>query len=151
MAKTSKTLSAFQMAKRICERSDNIYDKKIFNRQVINNILSMYMDECRKALLDGEKIKLDKVGMIVPEIKVHMRTFNLPMCNKEGGNPPSTKLKINRSISLRDHMNSRLLKNMENGIYGLDKLPFSKQQMKILKDNGYLPENEGMEEGEDEE
>lgn len=73
------------------------------------------------------------------------------MCNKEGGNPPSTKLKINRSISLRDHMNSRLLKNMENGIYGLGKLPFSKQQMKILKDNGYLPENEGMEEEEDEE
>lgn len=58
MAKTSKTLSAFQMAKRICERSDNIYDKKIFNRQVISNILSMYMDECRKALLDGEKDKI---------------------------------------------------------------------------------------------
>lgn len=39
--KGTKALSAHKMAKRISDRKDNVYDKKI-----IENILNMYMDEC---------------------------------------------------------------------------------------------------------
>ena len=124
--------------------------KKIVTRRLITDILLMYMDECRKALAEGERIEISKVGSIIPEVKVHIGNFNLPMCNKEGGNPPSTKLKITRNNSLMDLMNRTLLKNIENGIYGLEKLQFSKQQMDILKNSGYIPEEAEIENGEEE-
>lgn len=144
-----KALSAYKMAKRIYNREDNVYDKKVITRQLITSILLMYMDECRKALADGERIEISKVGSIIPEVKVHIGNFNIPMCNKEGGNPPSTKLKISRNNILREVMNRNLLKNIENGIYGLAKLPFSKQQMDILKKSGYIPEDAEIENGDE--
>lgn len=145
-----KALSAFKMAKRICDREDNIYNKKLINRQVVTDILLMYMDECRKALVEGERIEISKVGTIIPEVKVHEGNFNLPMCNKDGGNPPYTKLKITRNNLLSNTMNRNLLENIENGIYGLEKLPFSKQQMDILKKSGYLPADAEIKNGDDE-
>lgn len=145
-----KALSAYKMAKRIYDREDNAYNKKIVTRRLITDILLMYMDECRKALAEGERIEISKVGSIIPEVKVHIGNFNLPMCNKEEGNPPSTKLKITRNNSLMDLMNRTLLKNIENGIYGLEKLQFSKQQMDILKNSGYIPEEAEIENGEEE-
>ncbi len=140
-----KALSAYKMAKRIFNREDNVYDKKVITKQLITNILLMYMDECRKALAEGERIEISKVGSIIPEVKVHIGNFNLPMCNKDGGNPPYTKLKITRNNLLSETMNRNLLRNIENGIYGLDKLPFSKQQMDILKKSGYIPEDAEIE------
>ncbi len=134
--KGTKALSAYKMAKRISDRKDNVYDKRI-----IENILNMYMDECRKALLSGERVQITKVGTIIPEVKVHEGNFNLPICNKDGGNPPYTKLRIRRNNLLGDIMNRLLIKNIESGIYGLDKLPFSRQQMDILKRSGYVPED----------
>lgn len=144
-----KALSAYKMAKRIYDREDNVYDKKVITRRLITNILLMYMDECRRALAEGERIELSKVGTIIPEVKVHRGNFNLPMCNKEGGNPPSTKLKITRNKLLGKTMNGNLLGNIENGIYGLDKLPFSRQQMDILKNSGYIPEDAEIERGDE--
>lgn len=145
-----KALSAFKMAKRICDRKDNIYNKKLINRKVVTDILLMYMDECRKALLEGERVEIPRVGTIIPEVKVHIGSYNLPMCNKEGKNPPYTKLKITRNNSFGEAMNKSLTENIENGIYGLDKLPFSRQQMDILKKNGYIPEDAEIENGEEE-
>lgn len=145
-----KALSAYKMAKRIYDREDNVFDKKVITKQLITNILLMYMDECRKALSEGERIEISKVGSIIPEVKVHIGNFNIPMCNKDGGNPPSTKLKISRNKLLRDVMNRNLLKNIENGIYGLDRLPFTKQQMDILKNSGYIPEDAEIKSGDDE-
>lgn len=136
-----KTLTAYKMAKRIYNREDNVYDKKVVTKQLITNILLMYMDECRKALAEGERIEISKVGSIIPELKVHIGKFNIPMCNKDGGNPPYTKLKISRNKLLSDTMNRNLLNNIENGIYGLDKLSFSKQQFDILKNSGYIPKD----------
>lgn len=133
--KGTKALSAYKMAKRISDRKDNVYDKRI-----IKNILNMYMDECRKALLSGERVQITKVGTIIPEVKTRL-FYNLPICNKEGGNPPYTKLKISRNDLLGEAMNRTLVKNIENGIYGLEKLPFSKQQFDILKGGGYIPED----------
>ena len=46
-------------------------------------------------------------------------------------------------------MNKNLLRNIESGIYGLDKLPFSRQQMDILKKSGYIPENAEIENGDE--
>jgi len=132
--KGTKALSSYKMAKRISDRKDNVYDKRI-----IENILNMYMDECRKALLSGERVQITKVGTIIPEVKVHEGNFNLPICNKDGGNPPYTKLRIRRNNLLGDIMNRLLIKNIESGIYGLDKLSFSRQQMDILKKSGYIP------------
>lgn len=142
--KRMNTLTACKMAKRICYRRDNIYDKKI-----IENILKMYMDECRKALLAGERVQITKVGTIIPEIKVHEGNFNLPRCNKEDGNPPYTKLRMRRNNLLVEAMNNILIKNIENGIYGLEKLLFSRQQMDILKKSGYIPEDAEIEDGEE--
>lgn len=133
--KGTEALSAYKMAKRISDRKDNVYDKRI-----IENILNMYMDECRKALLLGERVQITKVGTIIPEVKTRL-FYNLPRCNKEGGNPPYTKLRIRRNNLLGDVMNRLLIKNIENGIYGLDRLPFTKQQMDILRNSGYIPEN----------
>ena len=134
-------LTANQIAKRIYNREDNVYDKKVITKQLITSVLLMYMDECRKALAEGERIEISKVGSIIPEVKVHEGNFNLPMCNKDGGNPPYTKLKITRNNLLGETMNRNLLRNIENGIYGLDKLPFSKQQMDILKQSGYISQD----------
>ena len=47
-------------------------------------------------------------------------------------------------------MNKNLLRNIENGIYGLEKLPFSRQQMNILKKSGYIPADAKIENGDDE-
>ena len=143
--KRTNALTACKMAKRICDRSDNIYDKKI-----IENILKMYMDECRKALLAGERVQITKVGTIIPEVKVHEGNFNLPRCNKVGGNPPYTKLRMRRNNFLVEAMNNTLTKNIENGIYGLEKLSFSTQQMDTLKKSGYIPEDVEIEEEEEE-
>ncbi len=145
-----KALSAYKMAKRIYNREDNVYDKKVITKQLITNILLMYMDECRRALAEGERIEISKVGSIIPEVKVHEGNFNLPMCNKDGGNPPYTKLRIRRNNLLVDVMNNDLIKNIENGIYGLDKLPFSRQQMDILKKSGYISEDVKIKNGDDE-
>ncbi|MCM1258287.1 MAG: hypothetical protein NC307_10615 [Roseburia sp.] len=70
-------LTAFKMAKRICDREDNIYNKKVINRQVVTDILLMYMDERRKALIDGERIEISKVGTIIPKVKTHKGSYNI--------------------------------------------------------------------------
>ncbi len=134
-------LTANQIAKRIYNREDNVYDKKVITKQLITSILLMYMDECKKALEEGERIEISKVGSIIPEVKVHEGNFNLPMCNKDSGNPPYTKLRIRRNNLFGETMNKILLRNIESGVCGLDKLPFSRQQMDILKKSGYVPEN----------
>lgn len=137
MEKTGRirALTAYQMAKRISDREDNTYDKR-----VIAKILDMYMDECRKALLSGERVQISKVGTIIPEVKTRI-SYSLPVCNKEDGNPPYTRFRIFRNNHMREDMNRALVKNIKNGVYGLEKLPFSKQQLEILKDSGYIPED----------
>lgn len=137
MAKVKGTtaLTASKMAKRISDRKDNIYDKRI-----IENILNMYMDEIRIAMMNGERVQISKVGTIIPEVKARLH-FTLPGCNKEDGNPPYTKIRMSRNHSIKENMDRKLLQNIENGIYGLAKTPFSKQQFNILKNSGYIPED----------
>lgn len=100
----------------------------------------MYAKEIYKAMMNGERVQISKVGTIFPEIKTRL-SYGLPSCNKEGGNPPYTKLRITRNRVIKEKMNRQLLQNIENGIYGLAKTPISKQQMTILKNSGYIPED----------
>lgn len=128
-------LTTNMMANRILERKDNVYKKEI-----IYNVLVMYADEIYKALLKGERVQISGVGTIIPEVKTH-ESFNLPCCNKIEGNPPYTTMRMSRTNTLHDKMNETLLENIENGIYGLEKLPFSKQQITYLKNGGFIPED----------
>ena len=128
-------LSAAKMAARICNREDNIY-----KQNMIKEILDMYAEEIQKALMDGERVQISKVGTIFPEVKVRL-SYGLSGCNKEGGNPPYTKLRITRNRAIKENMNRQLLQNIEDGIYGLAKTPLSKQQLTILKNSGFIPED----------
>ncbi len=130
-----EALTAYQMAKRISDRGDNIFDKR-----VIANILDMYMEECRKALLSGERVQISKVGTIIPEVKTRI-SYNLPNCNKDSGNPPYTTFRISRNHHMKEEMDRLLMQNIKKGIYGLEKLPLNKQQFGILKNSGYVPED----------
>lgn len=133
--KGTAALTASKMAKRIINRKDNVYD-----RRIIENILNMYMDEIRTAMMNGERVQISKVGTIIPELKVRLH-YGLPGCDKEGGNPPYTKIRMSRNHSIKENMNRQLMHNIENGIYGLANTPFSKQQLGILKNSGYIPED----------
>ena len=57
---------------------------------------------------------------------------------------------MRRNNLLVEAMNNTLTKNIENGIYGLEKLPFSRQQMDILKKSGYIPTDAEIKNGDDE-
>ncbi len=124
-------LSAGKMAARIYNREDNIYEQSI-----IKEILGMYANEIYKAMLDGERVQISKLGTITPEVKTR-EAFNLPSCNREGGNPLFTKIRMSRNHAIKENMDRQLLQNMDNGIYGLAKTPFSRKQMDIMKKYGY--------------
>lgn len=144
--KTRLGLSPFKMASRIAERADN----KIYKKEFVYDILKMYMDEVQKALLRGERVQIAGVGTIIPEVKTR-ECFALPCCNKVEGNPPYTTMRMSRTNTLHDKMNEILLENIENGIYGLEKLPFSKQQMTYLRNGGFIPEDAELSDNEEEE
>ena len=127
-----------RMATRICEREDNHY----YKHKMIREILHMYADEIYKALLKGERIQITGVGAIIPDIKVHDGNYNMPICNKTEGNPPPYgKIRMSDNRDMRNAINKTLLQNIENGIYGLEKLPFTKKDFEFLKETGYIPED----------
>lgn len=134
MAQTG--LSANQMAGRILRREDNIYKKDI-----IYDVLKMYMDECRKAVLNGERVALTKLGTITPRLRTHVGSYNLQNCNTcEGNPPPYVEVKLSKCTDFRRQLNDKLLKNIENGEIGLGNLSFDARQMTILKNSGFIPE-----------
>lgn len=129
-----KALTMRQIASRIYNnREDNIYSEKI-----IYEILKKCMDECKKGLLKGERVQLSGIGTIIPEVKVHERDFRV--CEKNCENTPYTRVKMSRNHSLVHEMNQTLQKNIESGILGLEELPFSKQQIAILRNGGFIPD-----------
>ena len=133
-----KGLSHAKMAERILNRDDNIYKK-----EMIKSVLDMYADEIQKAVMNGERVQITGVGTIIPELRAHMGRYNMPTCNRfEEYQPPSTRVRMTRNYKLRQKMNETLLKNIENGIYGRNKLPFEIHQLNILKKSGYIPDEE---------
>lgn len=141
--KNTQGLQNSKMAGRILAREDNLYKK-----EVVKNVLDMYAEEIQKALLNGERVLISGVGTIIPEVRTHRNCF-LPTCdNNNHENAPYTKIRMSRTNALYEKMNQTLLKNIENGILGLEKLPFDIQQINILKNSGYIPDesNEDAEE-----
>ena len=125
------------MTYRVAEREDNIYHPKM-----ISAILNMYLDECRKALIKGEKVQLKGIGTLIPEVKTHKQYFNPRTCDSVDEYSPYTKVRVWRSRTLINDMNKTLLKNIQNGILGLEELPFEKQQINDLKDCGFISDEE---------
>ena len=130
-------LAANKMAARILNREDNKYKKEL-----IYDVLKMYMDECRKAVLNGERVQITGVGTIIPKLRTHKGAFNMPICNRcEGNPPPYVEVKLSRNDSFRKELSEKLLKNLDNGIIGLGKLSFDVQQINILKNSGFIKED----------
>ena len=135
MQKRTK-LTENQMAIRICNREDNIY----YKQQMIKSILSMYSDEVRKAMINGETVQISGVGTLIPEVKVHEGKYNMPICNRTEGNPPPyTKIRMHRNYTLELAMNSKLLQNIKNGIWGLKKRFFTQTDFEFLKEKEFIP------------
>lgn len=135
--KRYKTASNNQMAARIVDREDNIY-----NKRVIKEILDMYADECAKSLLKGEQIRISGVCTIYPEVKTY-RSCSFPLCDNETHeNAPYTRVKARFMEHFREKMDSKLLNNIKNKIYGLEYLPYDKQQITNLKNAGFIPSDE---------
>ena len=140
-------LNENQMAARICNREDNHF----YKHQMIKEILQMYSDEIYKAMLNGERVQISKVGTIIPEIKIHEGKYNMPTCNKTEGNPPPyAKIRISDYWSMRENMNRKLMQNIKNGIYGLKKLLFNVKEIEFLKETGYIPEDADISDYEEE-
>ena len=130
-----KALASGRMAARIYKREDNQY-----KQSMIKDILNMYADEVYKAVMDGERVMIPKVGTIIPQVKTHIHHY-LPACKNLEDGLPYTKLKMTHNYALKEKMDRTLLDNIENGIYGLKKLSFDIQQMNILKRGGFIPED----------
>lgn len=136
------------MAARICNRDDN----PIYKHQMIKEILKMYSDEIRKAMLNGERVQITGVGSITPELRIRHGRYTLPVCNKTEGNPPPyTKITMSDHWKMKKAMNRKLAENIENGIYGLEKRHFTECQMEYLVENGFIPEDAIWEKSETEE
>lgn len=130
------SLTSNQMATRILNREDNPYKK-----ENVYGVVKLLYEEIGKALMNGERVQITSVGTLIPELKTHIGTYNIPGCNQCNDNPPPyVKVKVSLSKIFRKKMNEKLLDNLENGIAGLGETSFSAQQIKILKDSGYLDE-----------
>lgn len=126
------------MASRIYYREDNTYSKA-----VIKDILKMYSDEIRNSMIKGERVQITRVGTIIPEVKTHrgQKTY-LPTCRGEiDSNSPYTRLRMTRTDSLKNSMNEQLIDNIDNGVLGLEKLLFDKQQLTNLRNAGYISDD----------
>lgn len=138
------TATTHKMAVRVLEREDNIYKK-----EVIEDILSMYTDECEKALLKGEMVLLSGLGTIIPDVKTH-HAYNLPNCKAyTTENAPYVKLRMRLVKKFKNVLDKQLYDNLQNGIYGLENKPFSESQLIDLKNAGFIPDDEEIDYEED--
>lgn len=102
------------MASKMLNRADCIY--KI---DTILDVLGMYFEECETVLEEGETVGLPGIGSLTPHVHAPMN-YNIPSMNaKEGNNKPCTTVKFTRASENKRKMNSRYLKNIENGFAGL--------------------------------
>ena len=132
------SLTSNQMATRILQREDNPYKK-----ENVYSVVKFLYEEIGKALMNGERVQITGVGTLIPELKTHIGTYNIPRCNQcEGNPPPYVKVKVSRNKAFREKLNEKLLDNLENGIAGLGETSFSAQQIKILKDSGFINNEE---------
>ena len=90
------------------DRVYNRIDNEMFRWSYIRKILQAYHEELQKALLRGERVLIPGVGTLIPEIKLKEK-FNMPCCNKEGGNLPYTDIKLTRNLKFQINMTKHYL------------------------------------------
>ena len=100
-------LTVKQIAERIMQREDNIY-----RIEVIRDILDKYCEECANALTDGEKLNISGIGTLTPKIHapVTMNIFD----DEDERRVPYVTVNYHRNNKLKDRMNRRYRKNIEN-------------------------------------
>ena len=93
-------------------------------------------------MMIGERVQITGLGTIIPELKIRDGKYTIPQCNKTDGNPPPyTKIRMHENWKMREAMNRKLTRNIENGIYGLEKLSFTDSQMDFMIEKGLIPED----------
>lgn len=132
--------------KMMTDRVYNRIDNEVFRWSFIRKILQAYNEEIQNALLRGERVQIPGVGTLIPEITTRDK-YSLPCCNKEEGNLPYMDIKLTRNKKFRASMTRRLLENIKNGIYGLEKLPLKEEQLDYLKEKGFAPEDAELPDG----
>lgn len=112
---------------RITNREDNI-----LKRDLIKEVVKMYNDEIRKALMDGEKVNIGGVGSIIPKIHVP-RCYCLPT-NANNEITPYIGAYFHKNRKFKDEINGKLKKNIAD-------------TGKVELNNGMppLPQNSGLE------
>lgn len=138
-----EALTVNDMSNRILEReefsNDNDVVKKNFKREMIRSVLNAYMEEMRLAFLDGERVYMPIIGTLIPEVCVPEGSYyNLPNCQKKDVAPPYTNLRFSRNHNLQNDMNRQLRENVAEGIWGLEYLPFTDEQLDALTESGYI-------------
>lgn len=111
--KRSYGLTVEQLAERIMQREDNIY----YRMESIRDVIYKFCDECVKALENGEKINLTGLGTLTPSIHAPV-TMNIFDAEDEKRIPYVT-VQYRRSTKLKNSMNNKYRKNIENGFAGL--------------------------------
>lgn len=147
MKKYQYGLKTDAIAKRITKRTDNVY-----NIETIQNVIDMYIEECTKALGDGEKVYLGKVGnaigTLIPKVQVPVTcntAYSCPLPTHDGEivRKPHTNIVFRKSRKIHDNMDKNFSNNIKNGIPGLGKhCMCTKQQIGTLIDKGLLAEGE---------
>lgn len=105
----------------------------------------MYFEECEKALENGEKVGLSGIGSLIPKVHTPI-TYNVRSMNDEDGNKPYTTVQFIRVKENKRKMNSKYLRNINDGFAGLGEYCQCNQMQKnILINKGFI--KLGREEG----
>ena len=96
----------------ILKRSDNIYGK-----EVIRNVIKMYLEECHEQLMKGEKVNLEDISTIEPHIVTPI-SYGLTRAN-DSEVTPYIKMRFRTKHRLLEILKVKLNKNLKKGIKSL--------------------------------
>ena len=123
-----------EFTERVMQREDNYY----YKYEMIREIINMYNDELRKALMNGESVIISGIGTIVPTVR-HRETNFIPPSHPESDYEtlPFVDIHFNKNAKLRDAINGRLRRNLlKNGKLELsENKPILSNIMKIWEEN----------------
>lgn len=120
------------LAERVWKREDNP-----FKKEYIMKILKLYHEEIYKALLDGEKINLSKIGTLTP--KLHAPISNNLYPDDEDKCQPYVSIDYVQNRKLKNAASDRFRRNIQDGFDGLSEHCIcTTQQRNTLIRKGFL-------------
>ena len=106
-----KGVTQEEIVRRIYEREDNIYLKK----EAIRDFASMYNEEIRKALMDGERVYIKNVGSITPKIRRCNSGYQLPtVSDADEEFLPYIDVRFHNNRKFKEAITGKLRKNLIN-------------------------------------